>query len=79
MAQKEFVPPLLSFEEYCIMDFVVVLFGAIFGIMVILEFLFVLGIFVHHSVLLVTCFGLVVIQFKTKAFVHCQLARCSSC
>lgn len=45
MAQKGFVPPLLSREEYCIMDFVVVLFGAIFGIMVIPEFLFVLGIF----------------------------------
>ena len=79
MAQKGFVPPLLSREEYCIMDFVVVLFGAIFGIMIILEFLFVLGTFVHHSALFVTCFGLLVIQFRTNFSVHCQLARCSSC
>ena len=60
------------------MDFVVMLFGAIFGILVILEFLFVLGIFVPHSVLLVTCFGLVVIQFRTSFSVHHQLARFSS-
>ena len=46
--------------------------------MVILEFLFVLGIFVPHSVLLVTCFGLVVIQFRTSFSVHHQLARFSS-
>ena len=79
MAQKGFVPPLLSREEYCIMDFVVVLFGAIFGIMVIPEFLFVLGIFVHRSVLSVTCFYLVVIQFRTNFSIHRQLVRCSSC
>ena len=46
--------------------------------MVILEFLFVLGIFVPHSVLLVTCFGLVVIRFRKSFSVHHQLARCSS-
>ena len=61
------------------MDFVVMLFGAVFGIMVILEFLFVLGIFVQRSVLFVTCLCLVGIQFRTNFSVQRELARCSSC